>query len=109
MFVLILSWSIITGFKFWMIEPAFAPIGQAEIRVFIVFIFLSFGVAVVAADRLVTPIARFRFAWFATKGFGINLLAFWGKQPSAPAQWETRIDRPKAFAKIWVCHTVNRE
>jgi hypothetical protein len=40
MSVLILSWSIITGFKFWMIEPAFAPVGQAEIRVFIVFIFL---------------------------------------------------------------------
>src|SRR5258707_8668376 len=92
MFVLIFvnSWSVITGFKFWMIEPAFAPIGQAEICLFIIPSFFletaHRAVAVVAADRLVTPIARFRFAWFATKGFGINLLAFWGKQPSAPAR-----------------------
>ena len=81
MFVLIFvnSWSVITGFKFWMIEPAFAPIGQAEICSFIIPSFFletaHRAVAVVAADRLVTPIARFRFAWFATKGVGINLLA----------------------------------
>ena len=38
MFVLIFvnSWSIGTGFKFWMMEAAFAPIGRAEICSFIV-------------------------------------------------------------------------
>ena len=63
MFVLILvnSWSISIGFKFWMIEAALARIGRAEICSFIV---LSFflkplrAVDVVAADRLVTPITR---------------------------------------------------
>jgi hypothetical protein len=78
MFVLILSWSIITGFKFWMIEPAFAPVGQAEIRVFIVFIFLFLSrLPVVAADRLVTPIARFRFAWLAAKR--LDFVPVWGR------------------------------
>jgi hypothetical protein len=68
MFVLILSWSIITGFKFWMIEPAFAPIGQAEIRVFIVFIFLFLSrLPLSCLTGLSRRFARFRFAWFATK------------------------------------------
>lgn len=61
MFLLIFvsSWLISIGFKFWMIEAAFAPIGQAEICSFMVPSFLletaHRAVAVVAADMLAAP------------------------------------------------------
>jgi hypothetical protein len=76
MFVLIFvnSWLISIGFKFWMIEAAFAPIGQAEICSFIVpSFFLKPPTGRLPLSRLTClphPIAQFRFAGFATKRFG---------------------------------------
>ena len=82
MFVLIFvnSWLISIGFKFWMIEAAFAPIGQAEICSFIVpSFFLKPSTGRLPFSRLrclPRPLAQFRFAcWAEELGNGLGCLS----------------------------------
>jgi hypothetical protein len=82
MFVLIFVnfWLISIGFKFWMIEAAFAPIGQAEICSFIVpSFFLKPPTRRLPLSRLrclPRPIAQFRFAcWAEGLGNGLGCLS----------------------------------
>ena len=71
---------ISTGFKFWMIEAAFAPIGQVEICSFIVPSFFlkppAGRLPLSQLTCLLHPIAQFRFAcWTEELGNGLGCLS----------------------------------
>jgi hypothetical protein len=82
--IFVSSWLISIGFKFWMIEAAFAPIGQAEICSFIVpSFFLKPPTGRLPFSRLTClphPIAQFPIRRVRDKEvwIRISLLEFWG-------------------------------